>query len=109
MTTKQSQSLAPLWHELDDTYEEQLRVKRRRDKAGLLYAAKRITGRQTSAEKSKDDTADVENSDRPKANIRPKLIMNVIDQPYESDSDHDEQRYRPQAKLRSRKTVRCAI
>lgn len=109
MTTKQSQPLAPLWHELDDTYEERLRVKRRRDKAGLLYSAKRITGRRTYAEKAKDDTIDFENSDRPKANIRPKLIMNVIDQPYDSDSDHDEPRYRPQAKLRSRKTVRCVI
>ncbi|KAF8804635.1 hypothetical protein BYT27DRAFT_7107484 [Phlegmacium glaucopus] len=107
MTSKSSQPLTPLWHELDDTYEEQLRVKRRRDEAGL-YTAKRITGRQTSA-KSKDDTIDIEDPDRPKSNINQKLRMNPIDQPDISDSDHDEPRYRPQARLHSRKTVRPQV
>lgn len=105
MTSKTSQSLAPLWHELDDTNEERLRVKRRRDEAGI-YTAKRIAGRQTSAAKSKDDAIDVENQDRPKANIRPKLKINPIDQPDNSDSDNDESRYKPQAKFHSRKTIR---
>ena len=104
MTTKASQSLAPLWQELDDAFEERLRVKRRREETGV-YTARRITGRQTSAAKLKDDTIDVETPDRPKANIRPKLRINQIDQPDNSDSDHDEPRYRPQAKIRSRKTV----
>lgn len=108
MTAKTSQSLAPLWHELDDTYEEQLRVKRRRDEAGV-YTAKRITRRQPPATKSKDDTIDIADPDRPKANIRPKLRINAIDQPDNSDSDHDEPRYRPQAKLRSRKSIRCVV
>jgi len=105
MTTKTTtQSLAPLWQELDDTFEERLRVKRRRDEAGI-YTARRITGGQTSATKSKDNTIDVEDPDRPKANIRPKLKINPIDQPESSDSDHDEPRYRPQPKLHSRKTL----
>jgi hypothetical protein len=106
MTTKTSQTLAPLWHELDDTYEKQLGVKRRREEAGI-YTAKRISGRQTSAAKSNDDTIDVEDPDRPKANIRPNLRINAIHQTDGSDSDHDESRYRPQAKIRSLKTIRC--
>lgn len=105
MTTKTSQTLAPLWHELDDAYEERLRVKRRREEAGN-YTAKRIAGRQTSA-KSNNDTVDVEDPDRPKANIRPNLRINAIHQTDGSDSDHDESRYRPRAKLRSPKTIRC--
>lgn len=111
MTTKSSQSLAPLWQELDDTFEERLRVKRRREGSGI-YTARRITGRQTSAAKSKDDTIDVEDPDRPKTNIRPKLRINQIDQPDTSDSDHDEPRYRPQPKFRSRKSAtvaRCVV
>lgn len=111
MTTKSSQSLTPLWQELDDTFEERLRVKRRREGSGI-YTARRITGRQSSAAKSKDDTIDVEDPDRPKANIRPKLKLNRIDQPDNSDSDHDEPRYRPQAKFRSLKSAtgpRCVV
>ena len=111
MTTKSSQPLAPLWQELDDTFEERLRAKRRREGSGI-YTARRITGRQTSAARSKDDAIDVEDPDRPKANIRPKLRINQIDQPDNSDSDHDEPRYRPQAKFRSRKTMtvaRCVV
>lgn len=86
-------------------------MKRRREEVGI-YTARRITGRQKSAAKSKDDSVDVENPDRPKANIRPKLRINPIDQPDNSDSDRDEPRYRPQAKLRSRKTAavaRCVV
>ena len=112
MTTKSSQSLTPLWQELDDTFQERLRVKRRREESGK-YTARRITGRQSSAAKSKDDTIDVEHPDRPKANIRPELRLNQIDQPDKSDdSDHDEPRYRPQAKYRSRKSLavaRCVV
>lgn len=107
MTTKSSQSLAPLWQELDDTFEERLRVKRRREGSGI-YTARRITDRRRSAAKSKDDSIDVEQPDRPKANIRPKLRINQIDQPGNSDSDHDEPRYRPQAKIRSRKSMTVA-
>ena len=111
MMTKASQSLVPLWQELDDTFEERPRVKRRREGSGI-YTARRITGRQSSAAKSKDDTIDVEGPDRPKASIRPKLRKNQIDQPDNSDSDHDEPRYRPQAKFLSRKTLtaaRCVV
>lgn len=105
MTTKNTQPLVPLWQELDDTFEEQLRVKRRRGEAGM-YTAKRITGRQTFTAKSKDKTIDVEDPDRPKANIRPKLKINPIDPLLDtSDSEHNEPRHRPQAKFRSRKTV----
>ena len=105
MTTKNSQSIAPLWQELDDTFEERLRVKRRREESGL-YTARRITDRRRSAAKSNDDDAiDVEQPDRLKANIRPKLRINQINQPDNSDSDHDEPRYRPQAKTRSRKSM----
>ena len=109
MTTKTSQSLAPLWQELDDTFEERLRVKRRREESGI-YTARRIT--QRSSAKSNDDSIDVEQPDRPKANIRPQLRINQIDQPDNSDSDHDEPRYRPQAKFRSRKSLtvpRCVV
>jgi hypothetical protein len=111
MTTKSTQSLAPLWQELDDTFQERLRVKRRREESGI-YTARRINDRQTSAAKSKDDAIDVEQPDRPKSNIRPKLRINQIDQPVSSDSDHDEPRYRPQAKYRSRKSLtvaRCVV
>lgn len=111
MTTKLSQSLGPIWQELDDTFEERLRVKRRREGAGI-YTARRITDRQTSAAKLKDDAIDVEKPDRPKANIRPKLKINQIDQPDNTDSDHDEPRYRPQAKYRNRKSMavaRCVV
>ena len=107
MTTKTSQSPAPLWHELDDTFEERMRVKRRREDSGI-YTARRIADRQTSAAKSKDDAIAVEQPDRPKANIRPKLLINQIDQPANSDSDHDEPRYRPQAKFQSRKSMTVA-
>lgn len=75
-----------------------------REESGI-YTARRITGRQNSAAQSNDDTVDVENPDRPKANICPKLKINPIDQPYSSDSDHDEPRYRPQAKVRNCKTM----
>ena len=110
MTTKTSQSLGPLWQELDDTFEERQRVKRRREGSGI-YTARRITDRQTSTANSKDDTIDVEQPNRPKANIRPKLRINQINQPDNSDSDHDEPRYRPQAKVRSRKSAvaRCVV
>jgi hypothetical protein len=111
MTTKSSQPLAPLWQELDDTFEERLRVKRRREGSGI-YTARRITDRQRSAAKSNDDSIDVEQPDRPKATIRPKLIINQTNQPDNSDSDHDEPRYRPQAKIRSRKSLtdaRCVV
>lgn len=107
MTAKASQSLPPLWHELDDTNEEQLRVKRRREEAGI-YSAKRIVGRKISAANS-HDTIDVADPDRPKSNILPRLRIHSVNQPDNSDSDHDEPRYRPQARLRSRKTTRSVI
>ena len=112
MTTKNSRSPAPLWQELDDTFEERLRVKRRREESGI-YSARRITDRRRPAAKTNDnDAIDVDQPDRPKANIRPQLRINRIDQPDNSDSDHDEPRYRPQAKIRSRKSMtapRCVV
>jgi hypothetical protein len=79
MTTKNSQSPAPLWQELDDTFEELLRVKRRREEFGI-YSARRITDRRKSAAKTNDDhddVADVEQPDGSKANIRSRKSMTV--------------------------------
>ena len=70
-----------MWQELDDTFEERLRlrVKRRREEAGIVYTARRITSRQTSAAKSKDDTKYRYPDPKATGNTCPKLRINWID------------------------------
>jgi hypothetical protein len=103
---KSSKPVVPLWQTEDEAYEQRLRSnKRNRAEGGIGYDVfKRIS---IGASRSRSEGRIVVQRDPhfPKAYLEPGLKLRVLRDLGDSGTDDDEPRYRPRAKITSRKTT----
>ena len=103
---KSSKLLVPLWQTEDEAYEQRLRSnKRNRAEGGIGYDIfKRISvGASTSI--SGGRIVVQRDPNFPKAYLDSGLKLRVLSDQGDSGTDDDEPRYRPRAKITSRKTT----
>ncbi|EDR04559.1 uncharacterized protein LACBIDRAFT_330486 [Laccaria bicolor S238N-H82] len=103
---KYSKPLVPLWQSEDEAYEQRLRSnKRNRAEGGIGHDVFKRISVGASASRSVGRIVVERNPNSPKSHLERGMKLRVLSDQGDSGTDDDEPRYRPRAKITSRKTT----